>query len=57
MLFQVWTKCTVTAPGFAPMEMERAKVRLREIDCAVGTGMAAYVYILNFEATGTVRIS
>ena len=57
MVFQLWTKFTVTAPDFAPMEMERARVSLHEIDCAVDTGMAANAYILNFEAAGTVHIS
>ena len=42
-------KFTVLQPEGA--EMKRAVVTLLEIDCAVETGMAVNVYILNFEAT------
>ena len=46
---QLLIKFTVLYPEGA--KMKRAVVTLLEIDCAVATGIAVNVYILNFEAT------
>ena len=51
MIFQLHLliKFTLIQPEGA--KMKRAAVTLLEVDCAVATGMAVNVYILNFEAT------